>query len=124
MDMTDNDKILKDFFASNVTDVADNGFTERVMGRIRLESSPVIANRVWTAVWSVIALVYILMSDCIPMFCAIILKGIKYVEILLPDMPTAPQLIHSINLSTIVIAVIGVIAIDVVLSKKFLKLAL
>ena len=50
-----NDKLIEDFFAANRQEIADNGFTHRVMRRLPDHSS--LLARLWTVCCCVLAVV-------------------------------------------------------------------
>lgn len=73
--LTDDDELLvRSFFEDNRTDIADNGFTERVMRR--LPPLSVRLNRIWTAACAVIGAVWLF--DMLPDITMKNVKGCFY----------------------------------------------
>lgn len=61
MTKIDNDKLLKDFFAENKREIADDGFTRRVMHHLPDRSDRLI--QIWTAFVMILSIILFIALD-------------------------------------------------------------
>ena len=104
--MTD-DQLLKQFFQSaKDVEIADNGFTERVIQRLPKERERVLS-RLWTTLCiAVFMLLFVVLSGWHTIF-----NGIYY---LLDHFPTT----HNLVMLTLALSVIGLLAVTEIISRE------
>lgn len=113
-DETRNDDFVRNFFAENIHDVADNGFSERVMKRLPKRKSKFwLADMIWKTVCGISIVLYIIFTNSISVILNIIGASISKIVSNFSSIP--------VNAESISILVLAIIAIDLYVGKEFLK---